>query len=77
MSKEEEQKLLLKIVTELEKVNSEVTCWRAIFEQASSLVKTTHDHEKRIKSVENSRLPLAAGSAVVGGIISHFLRLIF
>ena len=77
MTKKEEQKLLLTIVTELEKVNSEVACWRAIFQQASSLVKTTDDHEKRLKSVEASRLPLAAGSAVVGGILSHFIRLIF
>ena len=77
MSKEEEQAILLKIVSQLEKVNAEVACWRAIFEQASSLIKTSDDHERRIASVEKSRIPLAAGSAVVGGVLSHFIRLLF
>jgi hypothetical protein len=77
MSKDEEQAILLKIVSQLEKVNAEVACWRAIFEQASTLIQKTDDHEKRLKSVENSRIPMAAGAAVIGGIFSHFIRLLF
>lgn len=77
MTKDEEQAILLKIVSQLEKVNSEVACWRAIFEQASTLIKTSDEHGKRIESLERSKIPLAAGSAVVGGILSHFLRLLF
>ena len=74
MSKEEEHTLLLKIVSQLEKVNSEVACWRIIFEQASSLIKVSEEHEKRIKDMEKSKIPLALASAVSGGLLSHLIK---
>ena len=77
MSKEEEHQLLQKISSQLEGVTSNVSCLPGILEKTSSLARTTQDHEMRIKNVEKSRIPLTAGAAVVGGVLSHFLRLLF
>ena len=75
MTKEEQ--LLQDILSEMKNMNIEVAHSRPILEQVCEYMKKTDTHDKRITAVENSRLPLAAGSAVVGGILSHFLRLIF
>ena len=77
MTKEEEQAILLNIKDQLKGITSDVSCLPIILEKASHLINITKDHEVRIKNVENSRLPLAAGSAVAGGVLSYFIKLIF
>jgi hypothetical protein len=65
------------ILAQLEKLNTEISCWKDVFSQAKRIIKQSENHEERITAVENSRIPIAAASAVIGGVFSHIIRLIF
>lgn len=77
MTKDEEHKMLQDILSEMRSMNTEVSHSRPILEQVCNYMKKTDAHDRRLSAVEKSRVPIAAASAIVGGILSHFLRLIF
>lgn len=62
--------LLIRIEYQLEQVGKELNEWKIMFKTV------TDDHEKRLRDGEKSRWFIAGGSAVVGTLLSHFVRLL-